>query len=184
MHEVAVAAFTAAVHKPCGFQVHDQLSYFSRHQKISCQGCIEFERNWETPAILTAVADRINLLRQFRCDNSGARGRAFLHGLPVRRAERVASESCPCRGTLALGPSASLETAHRKGEVVVGGLAVAVSGGLDRARQRTANGGGVGGAAWLRATRQTVRRGRLVRPDRPPPGPGKHASPSRPPQRA
>ena len=45
---------------------------------------------------------------------SGAGGRAFLHGLPVRRAERVASESCPWCGTLAWGQSASLETTVRR----------------------------------------------------------------------
>ena len=45
---------------------------------------------------------------------SGAGGRAFLHGLSVRRAERVTSESCPWCGTLALGQSASLETTVRR----------------------------------------------------------------------
>ena len=113
---------------------------------------------------------------------SGAGGRAFLHGLSVRRAERVTSESCPWCGTLALGQSASLETWYGEGKVVVGGLALAALAGLGRARQRTANRGGVGGAASLRATRQSVRRGSLVRPDRPPTGTGKHASPPRPPQ--
>ena len=45
---------------------------------------------------------------------SGAGGRAFLHGLSVRRAERVTSESCPWCGTLAWGQSASLETTVRR----------------------------------------------------------------------
>ena len=46
----------------------------------------------------------------------GAGGRAFLHGLPVRRAERVTSESCPWCGALAWGQSASLETTVRRRE--------------------------------------------------------------------
>ena len=73
---------------------------------------------------------------------------------------------------------------YGEGKGVVGGLALAALAGLGRARQRTANRGGVGGAASLRGTRQSVRRGSLVRPDHPTTGTGKHALPSRPPQKA
>ena len=52
---------------------------------------------------------------------------------------------------------------YGEGKAVVGGLALAALAGLGRARQRTANRGGVRGAASLRATRQSVRRGSLVR---------------------
>ena len=52
----------------------------------------------------------------------------------------------PC-GTLALGRPSSLETRDGEGEGVVGGVAVAALAGLGRARQRTADRGGIGGPA-------------------------------------
>jgi hypothetical protein len=50
---------------------------------------------------------------------------------------------------------------YGEGKGVVGGVALAALAGRGRARQRTANRGGVGGAAPWRATRQSVRRGEL-----------------------
>ena len=115
---------------------------------------------------------------------SGAGGRAFLHGLSVRRAERVTSESCPWCGTLAWGQSASLETTvrRRKSRCWRLGLCRVGRAGSNTSTDRKPR------RSWRRcvvACNAAVHSaGSLVRSDRPPTGTGKHASPPRPPQKA
>ena len=99
---------------------------------------------------------------------------AFLHGLPLRGAQRSACQPGRARGGLALGKSPSVAGEKRQG--TLGRLAPAAFGELGAGGQCTASGGRVGGAAAIGGSRLSFRRGPLVRPNRTSFGAGEHGS--------